>query len=113
MKFHQKLIEWSREYFRKFSSNRLRVTFEYTLIDGVNDSLEHAKQLAHYILQFGKAKLNVIPLNLVPGQDFKPTQKANIMAFKEQILKMGVDVTQRKTMGEDINAACGQLALNN
>lgn len=112
-RFHQKLIDWSRAYFKKFSSNRLRVTFEYTLIDGVNDSLEHAKELANYILEFGKAKLNVIPLNAVPGQAFEPSQKENINLFKNKVLHMGVDVTQRKTMGEDINAACGQLALNN
>ncbi len=112
-KFHQKLLDWSRKYFAKFKSNRLQVTFEYTLIAGVNDSQEHAQELAEYVRKFGRAKINVIPLNKVQGQDFMPSQRDTIEEFKHIILKKGIDVTQRKTMGEDIQAACGQLAVNN
>lgn len=111
--FHQKLIDWSYKYFKKFSSNRLRVTFEYTLIAGVNDSKAHAKELAEYVSQFGRAKINVIPLNLVKDKDFEPSDVKRIEDFKKVILSYSIDVTQRKTMGEDINAACGQLALSN
>ena len=86
-----------------------RVTFEYALIDGVNDSLIHAGQLG--VLLRGKlVHVNLIPVNAVKEKDFKPTQIDKINRFKNELLdKYHINTTVRRELGSDINAACGQL----
>ncbi len=86
-----------------------RVTFEYALIDGINDSLIHAGQLG--VLLKGKlVHVNLIPVNAVKEKDFKPTQIDKINRFKNELLdKYHINTTVRRELGSDINAACGQL----
>ncbi len=109
--FHQEIIDWSFEYRKKFPSRSHFITFEYTLIDGVNDSKEDAKNLAEFVLETAFAKINVIPLNEVGDKSFRRVSNDNLRVFKEEVLKYGIDITQRKTRGDDISAACGQLVV--
>lgn len=84
------------------------ITFEYVMLDGVNDHLDHAKQLAK-VLSGLPAKINLIPFNPFPGADYKCSSNNAINRFKEQLSAKGYVTTVRKTRGDDIDAACGQL----
>jgi 23S rRNA (adenine2503-C2)-methyltransferase len=84
------------------------VTFEYTLIDGVNDSPEHAHQLVKLLRRL-PSKLNLIPFNPFPGTEYRCSPESRILEFQSIVMKGGLIATVRKTRGEDIDAACGQL----
>jgi 23S rRNA (adenine2503-C2)-methyltransferase len=85
------------------------VTFEYVMLDGVNDSDAHARALAA-IAREVPSKLNLIPFNPFPGTGFRTSPKERIRAFRELLQQAGIVTTVRKTRGETIDAACGQLA---
>jgi 23S rRNA (adenine2503-C2)-methyltransferase len=85
------------------------VTFEYTLIDGVNDQPEHARQLVKLLRRL-PSKLNLIPFNPFPGTRYRCSPEPRIRAFQEIVMAGGLIATVRKTRGDDIDAACGQLA---
>ena len=86
------------------------VTFEYVMLDGVNDQPEHAHALAR-IARDVPCKFNLIPFNPFPGTEFRSSPRERIRAF-QQVLhgRRIVTTTVRKTRGDDIDAACGQLA---
>jgi 23S rRNA (adenine2503-C2)-methyltransferase len=111
-RFHERLAQWTKDYEETLGNRRHHVTFEYTLISGVNDNEDEAKRLVKFVKKTSAVKVNVIPLNLVEGKEFTTSSKEGIEKFKKVLLNAGIDVTQRKTMGSDIAAACGQLALN-
>lgn len=83
-----------------------RVTFEYILLDDVNDSLAHARQLAHYMRGLN-AYVNLIPYNSVDEHGFKPS--SHVEEFKDELLRLHINCTVRKEHGRDIDGACGQL----
>ena len=85
------------------------VTFEYVMLDGVNDAPEHARELAA-ISRRVRCKYNLIPFNPFPNSEFRRSDPDRIRAFAEILAGAGVTVTTRKTRGDDIAAACGQLA---
>lgn len=85
------------------------ITFEYVMLDGVNDSDQHAKQLIT-IARSINCKLNLIPFNPFPASGLQRSSNARIRAFSQQLLDAGIVTTVRKTRGDDIDAACGQLA---
>jgi len=92
------------------------ITFEYTLMKGVNDQPEHARELAALMRQFCRqaqaghaAKVNLIPFNPFPGTRFERSGEVVIRAFQKELLDAGVLTMVRRTRGEDIDAACGQL----
>jgi len=89
--------------------NGRSVTFEYVMLDGVNDQPEHARELAR-LLRDKPAKLNLIPFNPFPGTQYPRSPPAAIERFRDELMQRGLVVTIRKTRGEDIDAACGQLA---
>lgn len=89
-------------------SNRF-ITFEYVMLRGINDSISHADRLAR-LLQGKPAKVNLIPFNPFPGTDFKRSSADTIRHFQDRLRKRGLVATTRKTRGDDIDAACGQLA---
>ncbi len=101
----KKLMDACREH---TSKARDRVTFEYVLLKGVNDSIEHARQLRK-IIRGVPCKLNLIPFNEHPGADFHRSDSKDVFRFQKEILNTGTHVTIRRTMGRDIFAACGQL----
>jgi 23S rRNA (adenine2503-C2)-methyltransferase len=88
--------------------NGRSVTFEYVMLDGVNDSPSQARQLAR-LLKGHPAKVNLIPFNPFPGTEYRRSRPEAISAFLDQVLKGGVMATVRRTRGDDIDAACGQL----
>jgi 23S rRNA (adenine2503-C2)-methyltransferase len=89
--------------------NGRSITFEYVMLDGVNDKPEHARQLAR-LMRGHAAKLNLIPFNPFPGTDYRRSSPAAITAFRDILNAHGVIATTRRTRGDDIDAACGQLA---
>lgn len=95
---------------KRFLSDRPRasITFEYTLLDGVNDQPEHARQLAR-LLRGLPSKLNLIPFNPFPGTRYRCSSAAAIERFQDQLMHAGYITTVRRTRGQDIDAACGQL----
>ena len=84
------------------------VTFEYTLIDGVNDHPEHARQLVKLLRRL-PSKLNLIPFNPFPGTRYRCSPDHRIREFQSIVMEGGLIATVRKTRGDDIDAACGQL----
>lgn len=85
-----------------------RITFEYAVIDGVNDSAACAKELASR-LKGWLSHVNLIPLNEVRGREYRTANEKSVAAFKKILESSGVAVTVRRTLGSDIDAACGQL----
>ncbi len=85
------------------------VTFEYVMLDGVNDSAEQARELAA-LVSYVPCKINLIPWNPFPGAEFETRPPSRILAFQKTLIDEGFVTTIRKTRGEDIDAACGQLA---
>lgn len=85
------------------------VTFEYVMLKGVNDQLEHARQLIE-LLKNVPSKVNLIPFNPFPLTQYERSSKAAIEAFQTLLTEAGMNVIVRKTRGDDIDAACGQLA---
>ena len=95
---------------------RASITFEYTLMKGVNDQPVHARQLAKLMRQFDNAvqmsdagKVNLIPFNPFPGTRFERSTESDIRAFQKTLLDAQVLTMVRRTRGDDIDAACGQL----
>jgi len=109
--FIKDLAAWSHEYQSKLGNRNHQITFEYTLILNVNDTPELAHELARYIRKTAVSKINVIPLNAVHGKSFVKSDRERIDIFKDILRSYDVNVTERKTMGDDIDAACGQLAI--
>jgi 23S rRNA (adenine2503-C2)-methyltransferase len=87
---------------------RATITFEYTLMRGVNDTPELARQLVKLMRRL-PAKVNLIPFNPFPGTQYERSDEATIRAFQTILLDAGVQTMVRRTRGEDIDAACGQL----
>ncbi len=85
-----------------------RVTFEYALIAGVNNGERDARALGN-LLQGWLCHLNLIPLNQVPGLPYRPCSPSEIREFANKIERMGIPVTIRASLGQDVAAACGQL----
>ena len=89
-------------------SNSERITFEYVMLDGINDSDEDARRLVKLIRGI-PAKINLIPFNEWPGAPYRRSPEARIRAFADIIYKAGYASPIRTPRGEDIMAACGQL----
>jgi 23S rRNA (adenine2503-C2)-methyltransferase len=102
-----KLLQACNEYLEV--SPRDFITFEYVMLKGVNDAPEHARELAK-LLEAVPAKVNLIPFNPFPGSGFETTGMDRVKRFQQVLLDAGYIATIRKTRGDDIDAACGQLA---
>lgn len=94
-----------------FNTTKRRVSFEYAMIDGVNDSDDNAKELAN-LLSALPCHVNLIPVNSVKGNNYKKSTKARQKSFIDILSKKGITATVRRTLGRDINASCGQLKRN-
>ena len=99
------VIDACRYYFDKTGR---RVTFEYSLVGGVNDTDEDAKELSQLIHGMN-CHVNLIPVNPIKERDYVQSNAAVIAAFKNKLEKNGINVTIRREMGRDIDGACGQL----
>ena len=85
-----------------------RISFEYSMVRGVNDSSEMAQKLANLIKGMG-AHVNLIPITPVDGSPYSATDDANVHRFQKELEALGVNATVRRRLGTDISAACGQL----
>ena len=101
------LMDVCRTYFA--NEPKRVVTFEYVMLKGVNDSPEHAQELIK-LLHNVPAKVNLIPFNPFPLTQYERSSKTVIDAFRNQLIAKGINTITRKTRGDDIDAACGQLA---
>ncbi|MDE2901947.1 MAG: 23S rRNA (adenine(2503)-C(2))-methyltransferase RlmN [Chloroflexota bacterium] len=99
------LMEASRRFQQQA---RRRVTYEYTLLDEVNDSTSQAADLAR-LLRGQRCHVNLIPFNAYPGARFHPTPRPGVRAFRDKLREHGLRATVRRTRGRDISGACGQL----
>lgn len=99
------VLEACRHYFQKTGR---RLTFEYSLVKGVNDNLEEAKALA-CLIQGQQAHVNLIPVNPIKERSYIQSDGKTIEKFKNYLEKQGINVTIRREMGRDIGGACGQL----
>lgn len=100
-----KIIEACKEY-TKITGRR--ITFEYAMISGVNDSRENAIELASKLKGL-LCHVNLIPVNNVPGAGFKRSSREDIEIFKTVLNSRGIETTIRRELGKDIKASCGQL----
>lgn len=98
-----------RRYLEKSNANQGRVTVEYVLLDHVNDGTDHAHQLAE-CLKDTPCKINLIPWNPFPGAPYGRSSNSRIDRFSKVLMSYGFTTIVRKTRGDDIDAACGQLA---
>jgi 23S rRNA (adenine2503-C2)-methyltransferase len=86
------------------------ITFEYCMLDGVNDTPEHARELVRLVKGRVPCKLNLIPFNPFPASGLTRSPRERVTAFADVLLAAGIVTTIRRTRGDDIDAACGQLA---
>lgn len=87
---------------------RRKITWEYVMLDGVNDSIAHAKALIR-LLEGVPSKVNLIPFNPFPGTSYKTSPADRVEVFRQRLKRAGIMAMTRKTRGDDIDAACGQL----
>ena len=115
----KKIIPYARRYLleeiltamdRYSNLTKRDITYEYTLLAGLNDGLEQAKELAE-LVRGKQCTVNLIPYNPVDGLNLQRPEKDQIVAFREVLEEKGINTTWRYTKGKDIAAACGQLAL--
>lgn len=99
------LLDACREHYRESGD---RITFEYVLLKGVTDRIEQAKELWN-LLRDIPCKINIIPFNEHPGSGYHRPDPETVIAFQNELIRLGAHVLLRKTMGRDIFAACGQL----
>jgi 23S rRNA (adenine2503-C2)-methyltransferase len=99
------LLEACRGYVAR---TRRRLSFEWALIDGVNDTAQDARELAAAARPL-RAHVNLIPLNATPGYPVQGSPRAQVEAFRDRLRSIGVNATVRRNRGDDIEAACGQL----
>ncbi|GAB0150672.1 23S rRNA (adenine(2503)-C(2))-methyltransferase RlmN [Marinobacterium sp. BA1] len=103
----EELIAACNRYLEGLNDKRV-ITVEYTLIEGVNDQPEHARELVKVLRQV-PCKLNLIPFNPFPNSDYRRPSEGAIQRFKDIMLKASIITTVRRTRGDDVDAACGQL----
>ncbi|MFR8548304.1 MAG: 23S rRNA (adenine(2503)-C(2))-methyltransferase RlmN [Lachnospiraceae bacterium] len=101
----EEVLDACRYYFEKTGR---RITFEYSLVGGVNDTQQDAQELARLVGDIN-CHVNLIPVNPIKERDYVESEQAAITAFKNKLEKYRINVTIRREMGRDINGACGQL----
>ncbi len=101
------LMAACKDYFK--DAPRRHITMEYVMLKGVNDQPEHARQLIKLLSDIN-CKINLIPFNPFPGTRYQRSDRTTIDAFRDILMRAGLQTVTRKTRGDDIDAACGQLA---
>lgn len=102
----EQLIPACREFIR--NDKRRKITWEYVMLRDVNDTNKHAKALIR-LLEGTPSKVNLIPFNPFPGSAYQVSTPERLEAFRQKLMKAGIMAIKRKTRGDDIDAACGQL----
>lgn len=100
------LMQTCRNYFA--NEKKRYVTFEYVMLDGINDQIDHAKELVNLVRNV-PCKINLIPFNCFPGTRYIPSSDAVIERFQNYLIDAGLNTRVRRRRGDDVDAACGQL----
>ena len=100
------LMNACRDYFA--NEKKRQVTFEYVMLDGINDQIAHAKELVHLVANV-PCKINLIPFNCFPGTSYIPSTDSVISRFQDYLINAGLNTRVRRRRGDDVDAACGQL----
>lgn len=108
--FLDDLAAWAARYFSAAPERRRHLTFEYVMLAGVNDTPDHARALVRFAHRVGKVRVNLIPYNFT-GSVYRESLPGDFARFEATLGAAGVTVLRRRTMGDDIAAACGQLAV--
>ena len=110
----QEVLKSCKKYLTHFPphSRHRRITFEYVMLDGINDSLNEARELARLVGSF-PAHVNLIPFNPWPGSTYKASKESRVKAFQSEVSQKGIPCHVRTPRGLDIMAACGQLKSSN
>ena len=103
------LIAACKAYFNERNEKKRYITMEYVMLDGVNDTNQHAKQLIR-LLEGVRCKINLIPFNPFPHTRYQRSSAERISTFQQKLMAAGYNTIVRRTRGDDIDAACGQLA---
>ena len=103
------LLQSAQRYIEGLPDNHRKITIEYTLIDQVNDRPQHARELAQ-LLKYVPVKINLIPFNPFAQSDYRRVSNTALRNFQSILMQAGFTTTVRTTRGDDIDAACGQLA---
>jgi 23S rRNA (adenine2503-C2)-methyltransferase len=101
----QEVVDACKYYFEKTGR---RITFEYSLVGGVNDTDEDAENLCRLVRDLN-CHINLIPVNPIKERDYVESEKKDIMKFQSKLERKHINVTVRREMGRDIDGACGQL----
>lgn len=101
------LMQACQFYFK--DAPRRHITMEYVMLKGVNDQPQHARELVQ-LLRDIHCKVNLIPFNPFPGTKYECSDRLTIERFRDMLMQAGLQTMTRKTRGDDIDAACGQLA---
>ncbi|MFH0857339.1 MAG: 23S rRNA (adenine(2503)-C(2))-methyltransferase RlmN, partial [Candidatus Magasanikbacteria bacterium] len=109
--FFQFLIDWGELYHEKFPSKPHFIGIEYIMIQGINDDEKHLKALIKLISKLGTVRVNLIPYNSTCDDIFTGSSMNTLNHWQERLMDSGFICTIRKSQGQDIAAACGQLAL--
>ncbi len=104
----RELLDGIHRYVQKSNANQGKVTIEYVLLDHINDDMDDARELAR-LLKNTPCKINLIPFNPYPGSPFGKPSNSRVDRFSKVLMEYGYTVIVRKTRGDDIDAACGQL----
>jgi 23S rRNA (adenine2503-C2)-methyltransferase len=102
----KELMQVCREYFKE--DKRRSITMEYVMLADINDTPQHAKELIQ-VLKGVRAKINLIPFNPFPNTPYQRSETETILHFRDMLMQAGYNTTIRRTRGDDIDAACGQL----
>ena len=105
-----KLKDLLKELQSYFQKTKRDLSFEYILIENINDDIKHAKKL-YFLLKDFQCSINLIPYNPISGLNYKRPENERIKKFKSYLISKNLNVSQRYTKGNDIAASCGQLAL--
>lgn len=103
------LLQAVKDYLKVSNANHGKVTIEYVMLDRINDEIEHAHQLAN-LLSDVPCKINLIPWNPFPNAPYAKSSNSRVDRFQKTLMAYGLTVIIRRTRGDDIDAACGQLA---
>lgn len=105
----QTLMKACKDYFK--ADKRRSITMEYVMLKDINDTMDHARQLIRLLSEV-RVKINLIPFNPFPNTSYQRSEDAVITKFRDTLLSAGFNTTVRRTRGDDIDAACGQLVGN-
>lgn len=108
--FFEFLVEWSKDYHKKFFSRTHFIGLEYLFIENINDSEKHLKALVKLASKLGRVRINLIPYNEISDKSFQTSSLDKMKQWQQALMKKGFVVTIRVSQGGDIAAACGQLA---